>query len=399
MTTVQVPPTGATGAAVEPRPVVPAQVDALRAARRGKRPPSAKGVSRVERIAAYTLLILGSIAFLIPFYFVFNASLKGQAEVEAGEFSRPVILPAREPGTKLPIDAAPDAVVKAIRGGTLVELYERIVQGVEPGDPPVRSFIARVQAADGSGVREMRIGTDGTVISDIPFRTGPRWDNYRRALAPEKMNFWPALSNTVVVTSLSVVGQIISCSLVGFGFARFRFRGRGILFMVMLSTLMLPAQVTMIPVFVLFRSMGTIDTFWPLIIPQWLASPFFVFMFRQFFAQIPEELIEAARIDGAGNGRIYWQLMLPLSGPVIAIVAIYTFLASWNDFLGPLIYLNSPENRTIALALNAFRGQYGISDVHLLMAASVVCMLPCIVLFFAMQKYFVESVAMSGLKS
>jgi ABC-type glycerol-3-phosphate transport system permease component len=196
-----------------------------------------------------------------------------------------------------------------------------------------------------------------------------------------------------------VVGQVVSCSLVGFGFARFRFRGRGILFMVMLSTLMLPAQVTMIPVFVLFRGMGMIDTFWPLIIPQWLASPFFVFMFRQFFAQIPEELIEAARIDGAGNWRVYWQLMLPLSGPVIAIVAIYTFLASWNDFLGPLIYLNSPENRTIALALNAFRGQYGISDVHLLMAASVVCMLPCIVLFFAMQKYFVESVAMTGLKS
>jgi multiple sugar transport system permease protein len=376
---------------------VPAQADVVRVGR-GKRPPSVKGVSRVEKFLAYTLLIVGSIAFLIPFYFVFNASLKGQAEVEAGDFSRPVVLPPVEPGTKLSIDAAPEAVTKAIGGGTLTELYERVVKGAEPGDPPVRSFIARVQTP-GKGVREMRVAADGTVISDIPFRTGPRWDNYVRALSPEKMNFWPALSNTVVITTLSVVGQVISCSLVGFGFARFRFRGRGILFMVMLSTLMLPAQVTMIPVFVLFRSMGMIDTFWPLIIPQWLASPFFVFMFRQFFAQIPEELIEAARIDGAGNWRIYWQLMLPLSGPVIAIVAIYTFLGSWNDFLGPLIYLNSPENRTIALALNAFRGQYGISDVHLLMAASVVCMLPCIVLFFAMQKYFVESVAMSGLKS
>jgi multiple sugar transport system permease protein len=398
VTTVQVPPTGATGAATHARPVVPAQADAGRGAR-GKRPPSAQGISRLQRFAAYTLLILGAIAFLIPFYFVFNASLKGQAEVEAGDFSRPVVLPPREPGTRLAVDTAPAVVTKAIGGGTLLELYERVVPGTEPGDPPVRSFIARVQTTDNKGLREMRIAADGTVISDVPFRTGPRWDNYVRALAPEKMNFWPALSNTVVVTTLSVVGQIISCSLVGFGFARFRFRGRGILFMVMLSTLMLPAQVTMIPVFVLFRSMGMIDSFWPLIIPQWLASPFFVFMFRQFFAQVPEELIEAARIDGAGNWRIYWQLMLPLSGPVIAIVAIYTFLASWNDFLGPLIYLNSPENRTIALALNAFRGQYGISDVHLLMAASVVCMLPCIVLFFAMQKYFVESVAMSGLKS
>jgi multiple sugar transport system permease protein len=365
---------------------------------RRKGPTSAKGVSRVEKFFAYTLLILGAIAFLIPFYFVFNASLKGQAEVEAGDFSRPVILPPREPGTRLAIDTAPDAVTKAIGSTTLLELYERVVKGSEPGDPPVRSYIARVSTGE-KGMRELRIAADGTIISDIPFRTGPRWDNYVRALSPEKMNFWPALSNTVVITTLSVVGQIISCSLVGFGFARFRFRGRNILFMIMLSTLMLPAQVTMIPVFVLFRGMGMIDTFWPLIIPMWLASPFFVFMFRQFFAQIPEELIEAARIDGAGNWRIYWQLMLPLSGPVIAIVAIYTFLASWNDFLGPLIYLNSPENRTLALALNAFRGQYGISDVHLLMAASVVCMLPCIVLFFAMQKYFVESVAMSGLKS
>src|SRR4029077_16385905 len=177
------------------------------------------------------------------------------------------------------------------------------------------------------------------------------------ALSPEKMNFWPALANTVVITTLCVIGQVISCSLVGFGFARFSFRGRSILFMVMLSTMMLPAQVTMIPVFVLFRSLGMIDTFWPLIIPAWLASPLFVFMFRQFFSQIPEELIEAARMDGASNWRIYWQMMLPLSGPGIVIVAIYTFLGAWNDFLAPLIYLNSPSNRTLALALNSFKGQ------------------------------------------
>ena len=166
----------------------------------------------------------------------------------------------------------------------------------------------------------------------------------------------------------------------------------------MLSTMMLPAQVTMIPLFVLFRSLHMIDTFWPLILPAWLASPFFAFMFRQFFAQVPEELIEAARIDGASNFRIYWQMMLPLSGPVIAIVAIFTFMSTWNDFLAPLIYLNSPENRTLAIALAQFNGQYGVRDAHLLMAASFVTMLPCIVLFFSAQKYFVESVATSGLK-
>jgi multiple sugar transport system permease protein len=135
------------------------------------------------------------------------------------------------------------------------------------------------------------------------------------------------------------------------------------------------------------------------VLPSFLASPFFVFMFRQFFAQIPEELMEAARIDGASNWTIYWRLMLPLCTPVIAIVAIYTFLSTWNDFMGPLIYLNSPENRTLALALNSFNSHYGVSDAHLLMAAGVVCMLPCILLFFAAQKYFVESVASTGLKS
>ena len=278
--------------------------------------------SAPRKAMSYTLLILLACVFLVPFYFVINASFKTDAAVQAGDYV----------------------------------------------SPP--KSLADIQAS-----------------------------NYPKSLNPDHLDFKPALANTVVVTTLCVIGQIFSCSLVGFGFARFRFRGRSILFMVMLSTLMLPAQVTMIPVFVLFRALGMIDTFWPLILPAWLASPFFVFMFRQFFAQIPEELVEAARIDGASNWRVYWQLMLPLSSPVIAIVAIYTFLGAWNDFMNPLIYLNSPYNRTLALALNSFRGQFGISDAHLLMAAAIVCMMPCVLLFFAAQKYFVESVTMSGLKA
>ena len=242
---------------------------------------------------------------------------------------------------------------------------------------------------------------------------GPQWGNYPASLERMDATFrrvtvlgvgltlptgFPALSNTIFVTTLSIAGQILSCSLVGFGFARFKFRGRGPLFLLMLSTMMLPPQVTMIPVFILFRSLGMIDTFWPLVLPMWLASPFFVFMFRQFFASVPEELMEAARIDGASNLTIYWRMMLPLSGPVIAIVAIYTFMGAWNDFLGPLIYLNSPEKRTLALALNGFKGQYGTREAHLLMAASFLTMLPCILLFFAAQRYFVDNVASSGLK-
>jgi len=223
-----------------------------------------------------------------------------------------------------------------------------------------------------------------------------KWSNYPEALA--KMDFLNAMANTTVITVLSVIGQVLSSSLVGFGFARFRFRGRGFLFMLMLSTMMLPAQVSMIPLFIGFRALGMIDTIWPLVIPMFLGTPFYVFMFRQFFTQIPEELVEAARIDGASNAMIYWRMMLPLSAPVIAIVAIYTFMHSWNDFMGPLIYLNSPENRTLALALNAFNGQYGVSDIQLLMAASFITMLPCIVLFFAAQRYFIDTGASSGLK-
>ncbi len=226
-----------------------------------------------------------------------------------------------------------------------------------------------------------------------------QWHNYIEALGPDKMDFAHTLPNTVVITFCCVVGQIISSSLVGFGFARFRFRGRNALFLLMLSTMMLPAQVTMIPLFVMFKKLGWIDTFLPLIVPAFFGGPFFVFMFRQFFAAIPEELMEAARIDGAGALRIYWQIMMPLCGPVIAITAIYTFMNTWNDFLNPLIYLNSPQNQTLALALASFNGQYGVSHVNQLMAASFVTMLPCLLLFAAAQRYFVENIAMTGGKN
>ena len=220
--------------------------------------------------------------------------------------------------------------------------------------------------------------------------------NYPQALA--RMHFANALANSIFVTTLCVLGQVISSSLVGFGFARHRFFGRNTLFVIMLSTLMLPAQVTIIPVFLLFRSLGWINTFLPLIIPAWLASPFFVFMFRQFFSQIPEELIEAARMDGCSEWTIYLRLMLPLSAPVIAITAIFSFLGAWNDYFAPLIYLDSPHRYTLALALASFNGQYGVTHPQYLLAASCVTMLPCLVLFFAAQRYFVESHTFTGLK-
>ena len=167
----------------------------------------------------------------------------------------------------------------------------------------------------------------------------------------------------------------------------------------MLATMMLPAQVTMIPLFLFFRSLGWVDTLLPLVVPAFFGSAFFIFMYRQFIAQIPESLFEAARIDRCGWFEIWWRIVLPLSRPVTAITAVFTFIFVWNDFMTPLIYLHSEEQATIAVALNSFRTQFsGIEDVHLLMALSVVTMVPCIVLFFAAQRHFIEGLGSGAVK-
>lgn len=233
--------------------------------------------------------------------------------------------------------------------------------------------------------------------------TDPQFANYSGALkrigsTPWK-GFLDALANTVVVTSLCVVGQVLSCSLVGYAFARLRFRGRDLLFIIMIATMMVPMQVTMIPLFILFRSFGWIDTILPLVVPAFFGTPFFIFMFRQFFAQIPEALVEAGRIDGCSHLGIWWRIMLPLCKPVIAITAVFTFIGTWNDFLGPLIYLQSEDKMTLAVALNQFQNQYGdFSDMNLLMAASLITMLPCILLFIVAQRQFVGGLSLGAVK-
>ncbi len=233
--------------------------------------------------------------------------------------------------------------------------------------------------------------------------TEPQYSNYADALrrigSQPWTGFLDALANTIVITVLCVVGQVLSCSLCGYAFARLRFRGRSALFIVMIATMMLPAQVTMIPLFLLFRGFGWVDSILPLVVPAFFGTPFFIFMFRQFFAQVPEALVEAARIDGCGHLTTWWRVMLPLCKPVIAITAVFTFIGTWNDFLGPLIYLQSEEQMTLAVALNQFQNQYGdFSDMNLLMAASVVTMVPCIILFFVAQKQFVGGLTLGAVK-
>lgn len=223
----------------------------------------------------------------------------------------------------------------------------------------------------------------------------PQWDNYRRALTIQP--FGRFAWNTVQVTFLGVFGEVLSSSIVAYGFARFVFPGRSILFVVVLATMMLPVQITMIPLFILFRNLGWVDTLKPLIVPAFFGSAFSIFLFRQYFMSLPKALDEAAVMDGASRFIVYWRVLLPLSKPVIATTAVFAFLARWNDFMGPLIYLSSSENFTLALGLASFQGLYS-TQWNLMMAASLVVMAPCLILFFVAQRYFIAGILMGGVK-
>ncbi len=219
--------------------------------------------------------------------------------------------------------------------------------------------------------------------------------NYVMALTV--MNFSVYYRNTFTIAILATLGTTLTSAMAGFAFARLRFVARGTLFVLVLSTMMLPEAVTLIPTYIIFRTVGWIDTLYPLIVPSWLGgSAFYIFLVRQFFLTIPHELDEAARIDGAGNLRIFWQILMPLAGPVLAVTAVFTFVDKWTQFLSPLIYLNSDQNRTVALGIALNRGLFN-TQLNYLMADSLVMTLPIIVLFFVAQRYFMKGIVMTGL--
>jgi multiple sugar transport system permease protein len=228
--------------------------------------------------------------------------------------------------------------------------------------------------------------------------------NYSKVIKSDKVDFPLYTRNTLIIAALAVIGTTISSSIAAYGFAKIRFKGRGFLFAVMLSTMMIPFPIMMLPLFIIFRFIGDhtplqmLGTFKPLWLPCWFGSAFSIFLLRQFFLTIPTGLSEAARIDGCNEWGIFWRIMLPLSRPALSVVALFTFMAAWNNFLGPLIYLQRPEQYTLALGLQAFQSQQGGTDWNLLMAASVLVMLPVIVLFFLTQKTFVQGIATTGIK-
>lgn len=222
------------------------------------------------------------------------------------------------------------------------------------------------------------------------------WGNYPKAWSYLPFNTF--LTNTLIITVTTVIGQTLSASIVGYSFARLRWIGRDVLFLVVLATLMLPFHITMIPVFAIWKQLGAVDTLVPLIIPAFLGGGAFnIFLMRQFFMTIPLELDDAAKIDGCSVLGIYWRIIMPLSKPVTGTVAIFSFLFHWNDFLGPLIYLNSTSKYTLALGLQLFQGQYE-TKWELLMAASVIVMMPVLIIYFLAQRYFVQGIVFSGVK-
>jgi ABC-type glycerol-3-phosphate transport system permease component len=304
----------------------------------------------VRTVAVYAALIAGSVVLLFPLWWMVTLSLSTETEAQA-----------------------------SMSGGRLI-LY--------PADPQWRNYPEALKALGAATLAEGQMAGEVAASGAAAHAADP-WAGFKDALA-----------NSVVITTLVVLGNLLSCSLVGYAFARLPFRGGRGLFLVMLATMMLPSQVTMVPLFLLFRSLGWIDTMLPLVVPAFFGTAFFIFLFRQFFAQVPEELLEAARVDGSSEIGVWWRIMLPMCKPVAAITAIFTFIWTWNDFMNPLIYLQSPEHFTLALALNSFRGQFeGLKDAHLLMAASVVTMIPCVLLFFAAQRHFVQGLNLGAVKA
>jgi len=295
-------------------------------------------------------------------------------------------------------EASPDRLTKVPRQVPVVTttfdgktVTAMVIEELDGGD-------RRVRILEPSGLKDVEFvgkSDDFTAVR----RVGLNFKNYPDSLAylPPETNFGLVyLKNTLILVVLSVIGTLLSCSIVAYAFSRMRFPGKGALFAIMLSTMMLPGAVTLLPTFLIFRGLGWVDTLLPLWVPAFFAGAFNVFLLRQFFMTIPMELEDAAKIDGCTYLRTYWDVMIPQVKPALAAIAIWTFMGAWNNFMGPLIYINSPENMPIAYAVQLFQGQRG-GEQHLMMAFATMAMLPVLLLFFFAQKYFIEGVTLSGL--
>jgi multiple sugar transport system permease protein len=323
------------------------------------------------------VLVLGAIVILIPLLFMISTSLKSRNQLRA---SPPPIIPWETTMAEVNGKAEPLYEVILDSETRQMALIKNLPEGrgqfVEPANP---DQIYELVIADQKALRHIEL----------------HWENYPEAFT--QVPFDRYLINTLLVTFISMLGMLLSCSLVAYGFSRFRAPGLNTLFLVLLSTIMLPRQVTLIPLYVFFQNIGWIDTLLPLIIPAFFANAYDVFLLRQFFMTVPLELDDAAKIDGANPFQTYLHIMLPQARPALVAVAVFHFLWAWNDFYEPLIFLHSRENWTVAVGLQTFNALYSV-NTHLIMAASVVIVLPPIILFFLAQRIFTQGVVISGVK-
>jgi multiple sugar transport system permease protein len=370
----------------------------------------------------YALLCAASLLFLTPFLWLLTSSLK---PLEQAMALPPRILPhgyyASIDGKR--VEVTIDFTIQ--RGGIVAD----VITGERAGErviltPP--EAVAR--AAELRGAHRVAAGwihVTERLGSASPREVNPRWDivapealeskiqfrwkNYPEALASlggsaessdgtGSVSFWVFLGNTLIVCVLGVIGTVFSNAIIAYGFARLKWRGRDTFFALTLATLMVPFPVLMVPLYGVFRQLHWIGTLMPLWVPAFFGNAFNIFLMRQFFLGIPEELSEAARIDGSSEWRIFWRIILPLSKPVLAVAALFHFLYAWNDFMGPFLYLTRKETFTLSIALQNYQSQNGGVQWHYLMAASAVTILPIVVLFFFAQKTFIQGIATTGTK-
>ena len=318
---------------------------------------------RPYRIVGFLALLIFAAVFTLPFLWQVSTSLKTEDQVGKSEF-----------------DLLPKASALVIHGQAIrVKPLER------------KGELQTVEFIEGA-LKGSKRTVDPKQIQTTPHL---EWSNYSEGF--KAFPFFHMLRNTLVICCLVVVGTSVSCSLAAYGLACIPWKGREILFWAMLATMMLPAQVTMIPLFQTFKWLGWINTILPLVVPAFCGNAFFVFMLRQFYRTIPGSLMEAARIDGASDLRIWATIVLPLSKAALAVVAVFSFINAWNDFVGPLLYLMDDEKYTLAIGLARLQGQYS-SDWGRMMAMSVVMTLPLIVLFFMAQRTFVDGIKLGGVK-
>ena len=235
-------------------------------------------------------------------------------------------------------------------------------------------------------------------LFQVPFKWLPKSFNFNNYVNMfNQIPFLSYLKNTLIIVFFSVVGALVSNSIIAYGFARLRWPGRDKAFMVVLATMILPYQVTMIPLYLMFTKMNWVGTFLPLIIPQFFGNAFYIFLLRQFLVGVPKEITESARIDGASEFQIFLKVIIPISKPVLASVAIMAFIRAWNDFLGPLVFLGNDKLYTLSLAASMLKSNYD-PNWDLLLPLGVAMVLPVLILFFVLQKYFIQGITMSGIK-